>query len=102
MLYIVFWEMKPEDIPKVIDKFRKRNEKGSEDMFGEGLKTVMTPHHIGYEPKGFTIMETDDPDTLANYSMYYMPELQMKIMPIHDSNKMVASYLKYHPRAVIS
>ena len=96
MLYIIFWEMKPEDVPMVIEKFRKRTEEGSENMFGEGLKTVMVPHHIGFEPKGFTIMETDDPDELANYSMYYMPELTMKIYPIHDSSKMVRSYLQYH------
>ena len=96
MLYVAFWEMKPEDIPAVIEKFRNRSEKGSENMFGKGLKTVMAPHHIGFEPKGFTLLETDNPDDLANYSMYYMPELQMKIMPIHDSSKMVSSYLNYH------
>jgi hypothetical protein len=94
--YIAFWEMKPEDIPAVIAKFKKRNESGSEHLFGHGLKTAYGPYHIGLETKGFTVLETDNPEELANYASYYLPELPMKIYPINDSNQMVLSYLKYH------
>ena len=96
MKYIAFWEMKPEDIPKVIEKFKKRMAPGGEKLFGPGLKTVFSPHHIGGEAKGFTIVETDSPEELANYSSYYLPELVMKTYPIIDSNQVVASYVKYH------
>ncbi|MCX6656797.1 MAG: hypothetical protein NTY03_17010 [Candidatus Bathyarchaeota archaeon] len=87
--------MKPEDIPKVIDKFKKRNEAELENLFGHGLNTVFGPYHIGLETKGFTVLETDNPEELANYSSYYLPELPMKIYPINDSNQMVSSYIKY-------
>ena len=96
MKYIAFWEMKPEDIPKVIEKFKKRNEAGMEKLFGAGLKTVFGPYHIGLETKGFTVLETDNPEELANYASYYLPELPMKTYPINDSNQMVTSWLKYH------
>ncbi len=96
MKYIAFWEMKPEDIPKVTEKFNKRMAPGGEKLFGPGHKTVFGPYHIGGEPKGFTILETDNPEVLTNFSCYYLPELTMKIYPIVDSNQVVESYLKYH------
>jgi hypothetical protein len=53
MKFISFWEMKPEDAGKVIQKFSKREE--------VGLKTLYGPCHIGGQAKGFTIFEADDP-----------------------------------------
>ncbi len=96
MKYIAFWEMKPEDAPKVFAKFQKKMELGTETLFGPGLKTLFGPYHIGMETKGFTVMETDNPAELANYSSYYLPEMKTKIYPITDSKEMVASWLKYH------
>ncbi len=96
MKYIAFWEMKPEDTPKVFAKFQKKIKIGDEKLFGAGLKTLFGPYHIGFQTKGFTVMETDNPEELANYSSYYLPELQVKIYPIIDSKDMVASWLKYH------
>ncbi len=95
MKYIAFWEMKPEDVDKVVAKFKKRNEMGPEKLFGAGLKTLFGPFHIGLETKGFTVLETDNPAELANYSSYYLPELTMKIFPINDSNEMVTAWFKY-------
>ncbi len=94
MKYIAFWEMKPEDVSKVIAKFKKRSE--TPDLFGAGLRTLFGPYHIGLETKGFTVLETDNPMELANFSSYYLPELAMKIYPINDSNEMIGSWLKYH------
>ena len=96
MKYIAFWEMKPEDVPKVIAKYKVRNKSGMENLFGAGLKTLFGPCHIGLETKGFTILETNNPEKLANYSSYYLPELTMKIYPINDSKQVVASWLNYH------
>lgn len=96
MKYIAFWEMKPEDTPKVFAKFQKRISPGVETLFGAGLKTIFGPYHVGMETKGFTVLETDNPEELANFSNYYLPELPMKIYPITDSKDMVASWHKYH------
>jgi hypothetical protein len=88
MKFIAFWEMKPEDAGKVIQKFSKREELG--------LKTLYGPCHIGGQAKGFTIFEADDPGVLTNYSSYYTPELTMVIYPIDDSKAVVESWLKHH------
>ncbi len=96
MRYIAFWEMKPEDIPKVINKFKKRNEAGMENLFGHGLKTVFGPCHIGLETKGFTVLETDHAAGAGKLCQLLLPELPIKIYPINDSNQMVSSYLKYN------
>jgi hypothetical protein len=46
MKYIAFWEMKPEDVPKVIAKYKVRNKSGMENLFGAGLRTLFGPCHI--------------------------------------------------------
>ncbi len=88
MKFIVFWEMKPEDIDKVIPKYRKRDELG--------VKTLYGPCHIGGQLKGFTIVEADDVGVLVNYSNYYAPDLTMTIYPIADSKDVVKSWTEYH------
>ena len=88
MRFIAFWEMKPEDAGKVIQKFSKR-----EDL---GLKTLYGPCHIGGQAKGFTIFEADDQSVLMNYSSYYTPELTMVIYPIDESKDVVEYWLKHH------
>ncbi len=95
MKYIAFWEMKPEDVDRVFAKFRKKIEVGTEKLFGPGLKTLFGPYHIGLETRGFTVLETDNPAELVNYSSYYLPELPMKILPIVDSTEMVSGWMKY-------
>ncbi len=94
--YLALWEMKPEDAPKVFKKFQKKIKTGTETLFGAGLKTLFGPYHIGFETRGFTVLETENPAELANYSNYYLPELQTKIYPIIDSEDMLASWMKYH------
>ncbi len=89
MKFIAFWEMKPEDTVKVIPKYQKRDELG-------GMKTLYGPCHIGGQSKGFTIVETDDPGALVNYSNYYTPDLTMTIYPIADSKDVVQSWFKHH------
>ncbi len=88
MKFIAFWEMKPEDAAKVIQKFSKRQELN--------LKTLYGPCHIGGQAKGFTILEAEDPSVLTDYSSYYTPELTMVIYPIDDSKAVVESWLKHH------
>ncbi len=88
MRYVSFWEYSAEDAAKVIEKFSKRSDLA--------IKTLYGPCHVGLETKGFTIFETDDPKTLADYATYYMPVLSMKIYPINDSSQMVESWLKYN------
>ncbi len=88
MRYVSRWEYRPEDAPKVIEKFSKRS--------GLEIKTLYGPCHVGLETKGFTVFETDDPKVLADYASYYMPVLSMKIYPINDSSQMVQSWQKYN------
>jgi hypothetical protein len=88
MKYICYWEYCPEDVRKVIEKFKIRSDLK--------IKTIYGPCHVGLGTNGFTIFETDSSEYLADYASFYLPELTMKIFPINDSSQMVASWQKYN------
>lgn len=93
MKFIGFWEYDAEDVVKVIEKSRQmmaERDKGA-DRFA---KTIFGPFHISGEHRGFTIFETDDPDKLANISIFYTPEMRWEFLLINDSAKLTELYLK--------
>jgi len=93
MKFIGFWEYCPEDIDKVIEKFKKmtaEREKGTEKY----PKLVFGPYTMFEESKGFSIFETDDPDQLTNTWIHYMPEMKWKFVLIQESTRTSELYLK--------
>lgn len=71
------------------DKFRQmtaERERGAEGF----AKTIFGPFHISGEHRGFTVFETDDPDKLANISIFYTPEMRWNFLLINDSSKLRA------------
>jgi len=83
MRYIAFWELDMGDMAKVVEKMKTRKKR---------LKTVLPPHGIGGQPKGFTIFETDREQDLVDYVAHYGPELRIKVYPIWESSKTIAAW----------
>ena len=93
MKYICFWEFKPEDFDKIIEKY-KQAMKDREKFPEKFPKILFPPHSLGGEWKGFTIYETDTPEPLLNLVLHYSPEEKMKFVPILESVKALELYLK--------
>jgi hypothetical protein len=81
MKFAAFWEYDPKDLDAIVEKFKARTDPGYKILFG--------PFAIGGQSKGCTIFETDNPDHLTEYSVYYQPELRVKIYPIEMSVKAI-------------
>ncbi|MEM2841775.1 MAG: DUF3303 family protein [Thermoproteota archaeon] len=82
MKFIAFWEFNAEDTNKVIEKFKVQVAEAEKFP-----KTIFGPYNFIGETKGFTILETDDPDKLMNSAIYYDPELKFKFIPIIETTK---------------
>jgi hypothetical protein len=92
MNYIAFWEFKPEDLDKIIEKYKyamAEREKGT----GKFPKFLFPSHSIGGEYKGFTIYENPTPEQLMNLVLYFSPEEKMKFAPIFESAKYIERYM---------
>ena len=72
-----------EDMAKVVEKMGTRKRK---------LKTLLPPHGIGGQPRGFTVFETDREQDLVDYVAHYAPELRIDIHPIWESSKTIAGW----------
>ena len=93
MKFIAFWEFKPEDMDKVIEKYKQamaEREKGSEKF----PKILFPPHSMGGEWKGFTIYEDATPEQLTNVALFFAPEEKAKFVPIFDSAKAIELFMK--------
>jgi len=93
MKFIGFFEYKAEDIDKVIEKFKlltAEREKGITKF----AKVILGPLNFTGETKGFTVFETDDPDTLMNTALFYIPVLNYKFIPIQESSRGVELWAK--------
>jgi hypothetical protein len=93
MKFIAFFEYDAEVSMKIIEKFRKtaaETEKGSKRF----PKRIFGPFHFGGQAKGFSVYETDDPDKLSNFAAFYMPEMKMKFIPIHESARAAELYVE--------
>lgn len=93
MNYIAFWEFKPEDLDKVIKKYKyamAEREKGT----GKFPKFLFPSHSIDGEYKGFAIYEDATPEQLMNVVLHFSPEEKVKFMPIFESTKLIEGYRK--------
>jgi hypothetical protein len=95
MLFIVFFEYSAENIQKVIEKFGQLTVE-REELTREGRipKLVFGPYHFNGQAKGFSVYETDDPDQLMNFAIFYLPEMTIKWVPLIESRKAAELWMK--------
>jgi len=84
MKFIVFMEWKPEEVGKVIEKYSEAMAKMKEHP-ARFPKTIFGPFTMGGEPKGFSVVEIDNPDQIPNSVFLYLPLITMKYVPINES-----------------
>jgi len=83
MKYIAFWEFCPEDIDKVIEKYKQviAERQKFPDKYP---KVIFGPFGMGGESKGFVGLETDDPEQMMKWVLAYWPVEQIKFVPIFE------------------
>ena len=91
MKYMLYWEMRPEDIGKVIPLFQKMIKLRETKDYPTGLSPTYT---FAGQTSGFTLYEVDDPQQITNFYFHYHPLLKMKWKPIEESTNTVATYMK--------
>ena len=91
MKYILYWEMCPEDIDKVIPLFQKMIKLRETKDYPTALSPTYT---FAGQTSGFTLYEVDDPQQITNFYFHYHPLLKMKWKPIEESTNTVATYMK--------
>ena len=91
MKYICYWEIKPEDLDKVIPLFQKMRElRGT-----PGYPKEITPTYgFSGEMSGFTLYEVDDPKQISNHYIHYHPLMKFTWKPIVEATEFVATYMK--------
>jgi hypothetical protein len=92
MKYICFWEFKPEDFDKMIEKYKQAME-DREKVPDKFPKILFGPYSLGGEWKGFTVYDAT-PEQMTNLALHYMPEEKLKFVPIVDSKKAIELYLE--------
>jgi hypothetical protein len=98
MKYIVFWEYKPENVAKVIEKAlqsQAMTEKMTERELQNWPTTIFPPHTIRREEnkiKGFTIVDATDSAQIARSIVYWFPELIQQYVPINDNMELIKIY----------
>lgn len=88
MKFIGFWEFDPKDFDKVLKKYLDQN------SWPDFPETISEGYGLGGETEGFQLLETDNPEHLANLSLYYMPEMTYRFVPIFEVSKVVENYQK--------
>ena len=92
MKYIVFWEYRPEDFDKVIERFiayAKEVEKHPDKY----PKVLFPTHSMAGETKGIEIIEATS-DQMTNEVLYWMGLVPLRFVPLHEAAKVVETYLK--------
>jgi hypothetical protein len=92
MKCICFWEFEPEDLDKIIEKYKQAME-DREKVPNKFPKILFGPYSLGGEWKGFTVYDAT-PEQMTNLALHYMPEEKVKFVPIFDSKKAVELYLE--------
>lgn len=74
MKYIAYFKTKPEDLKAAVKK--------QAEMPEFGVKSLSESYAILGKTKGFQLFETEDEKEIEKMVLYYMPELEFKILPI--------------------
>lgn len=85
MKYILFWEIKPEDLETSVKKYIELPEEFA-------VTSISETYVFAGQTKGFQLVETDDPERMIKATLYYLPELKMKYVPIVEASKVVEVY----------
>ena len=93
MKYIAFWEFCPEDIDKVIERYKQviAERQKFPDKYP---KVIFGPFGMGGESKGFVGLETDDPEQMAKWVLAYWPVERINFVPILEVSKWIELYQK--------
>lgn len=91
MKWIAYWEWKPEDADKVLEKYTKMTEirKKPTDLYP---KSLFGPHYTG-PGEGFTLLEGDE-HQLINWMLFYFPEMRITYLPLLDAVEVAEKYRK--------
>lgn len=89
MKYIGYYEFKMEDFSKIIEKYNQRL--AQPDKFP---KIIFGPFGLNDGGKGFTGLETDDPEQLMRLQFHFVPEMEWKIIPISDVSMAIPLWKK--------
>ncbi len=90
MKYILFWEMCPEDMDKVIPLFQKMGELRGTKGYPKAITSTYT---FQGSTSGFTLYEVEDQKEISNFYFHYHPLLKMKWKPIEESSETVKIYM---------
>ena len=86
MKFIWNWELRPEDIDKVLEKSEKL---ASEIKKFPEKYPKLSPSYFTGRCKGFRLIEADNEEQLMNLLMYFYPEETWNLMLIFESSKMI-------------
>ena len=90
--FIAFYEYKPEDMDKVIERMAQSREIREKDP-ERFPKTIFEPFSMGVG-KGFAVVETDNPDQLWNVALHYSAVATWKFVPLLESTRVVELHQK--------
>jgi hypothetical protein len=90
MKYILFWEMKPEDMDKVIELFQEMGKLRGTKGYPKGITPTYT---FQGTTSGFTIYDIGDQSEISNFYFHYHPYLEMEWRPIEESTETVKIYM---------
>jgi hypothetical protein len=94
--YICFFEAKPEEVDKILEKWSKREEEREKDpeVDVKYTKVLFPPHAFGSGlSKGFSVDEAS-PEQIMNTTMFWFPEMKVEFVPIYDLVEVSKIYLK--------
>jgi hypothetical protein len=91
MKFIAYWEFEAKDTDKVSSKYFKMSEirKKPTDLYP---KSIFPSYYTG-PTEGFLILEGDD-HQLANYTLFYFPEMRITYVPLIDAAEVAEKYQK--------
>ncbi|MBN1683730.1 hypothetical protein JW865_09290 [Candidatus Bathyarchaeota archaeon] len=100
MKVIGFWEYKPDDVNKVIERWMAKLKVNDPDF----PKTIYGPYEL-FSPifpnenrQGFTILEVEKLEQLAAISSFYVPLLNWRFIPILENSITVEVFNKWQQK----
>lgn len=88
MKFIMFMEWKPEEASKAVEKLVQAQAQMKEhpERFPKAISETFA---MGGEEKGFTLVEMDNQDQLANLRFAYLPVIKCQFVPLQDLSRIL-------------
>ena len=91
MLYICYYEMKPENLDKAISLFQEMVKlRGT----GDYPKEISPTYGISTPLSGFTLYEVESQKQIDNHYIHYHPYVKFTWKPLLVATDFVATYMK--------